>query len=110
MIKLQSNVSVTFVKITSRKEPLKDWIVDLPEIDRIKILNDLKRIQNGIFTIRSPKIRNIKGVKGLWEIKCNLPSKNTARLIFCIKNQVWVILHWFIKKTNKTPKKGNCHC
>ena len=35
---------------------------------------------------------------GLWEIRTDLPTKRTARVLLCL-----VALHGFIKKTRTTP-------
>jgi phage-related protein len=38
----------------------------------------------------------------LWEIRSNLPS-GIARIIFTVKGNAMVLLHGFIKKSQKTP-------
>ena len=43
--------------------------------------------------------------KGLYEVRSNLPSNKIARTIFCIYFGKMVLLHGFIKKTQKTPKQ-----
>jgi len=40
---------------------------------------------------------------GLWEIRSTLPSRRIARLLLCFHEGVIVVLHGFIKKTQKTP-------
>jgi phage-related protein len=40
---------------------------------------------------------------GLWELRSNLPSKQTARLMFFVADGKLGIVHGFIKKTQKTP-------
>jgi len=42
---------------------------------------------------------------GLWEVRCNLTDGTIARIIFCVVNGRMVLLHGFIKKTQKTPQK-----
>ena len=105
MTKLSSNRNVIFVKVASGKQPVKDWIEKFPENDKTRVMFDIGLIQAGIITMDHPKIRDIRGVKGLREIKCKLPSKRNARILFCIENQALVLLHGFIKQTNKTPRK-----
>ena len=39
---------------------------------------------------------------GLWEIRSRLPSHRIARVIFCVIGSHMVLLHGFIKKTQKT--------
>jgi phage-related protein len=41
--------------------------------------------------------------KGLWEVRSNLSSSRIARVFFCIAGSQMVLLHGFIKKTQKTP-------
>lgn len=41
---------------------------------------------------------------GLWEVRSSLPHGRIARVIFCVHDRHAVLLHGFIKKTQKTPK------
>ena len=40
---------------------------------------------------------------GLWEVRSGLPSNRIARVLFCVVRDRIVVLHGFIKKTQKTP-------
>jgi phage-related protein len=40
---------------------------------------------------------------GLWEARTTLPSNRIARVLFFINRDRIVLLHGFIKKTQKTP-------
>ncbi len=40
---------------------------------------------------------------GLWEVRTNLPGNRIARVLFCVLATRIVVLHGFIKKTQKTP-------
>jgi len=40
---------------------------------------------------------------GMWELRSSLPSRRDARLIFATSEESIVVLHDFIKKTQKTP-------
>lgn len=42
--------------------------------------------------------------KKLWEVRSNLPD-GIARVIFVILGNKMILLHGFIKKTQKTPQK-----
>jgi phage-related protein len=39
----------------------------------------------------------------IWEMRCALPSRRTARLLFATDGQRILVLHGFIKQTQKTP-------
>jgi phage-related protein len=42
---------------------------------------------------------------GLWETRTDLAGGRTARVLFCIAGARMVLLHAFIKKTQRTPVK-----
>ncbi|MGB4057859.1 MAG: type II toxin-antitoxin system RelE/ParE family toxin [Alphaproteobacteria bacterium] len=39
----------------------------------------------------------------IWEVRSTLPSRRIARVLFCVGGGELVLLHGFIKKTQKTP-------
>ena len=41
--------------------------------------------------------------KGLWEVRSDLTKGRMARVLFCVQDGQMVLLHAFIKKTQKTP-------
>ena len=41
--------------------------------------------------------------KGLWEVRSDLTQGRIARVLFCIHGGRMVLVHGFIKKTQKTP-------
>lgn len=51
--------------------------------------------------IGMPLCRSLGG--GLSEVRSDLPSNRTARVLFCIADERIVALHGFIKKTQRTP-------
>ena len=40
---------------------------------------------------------------GLWEVRSDLPSNRIARVLFCVHGGKILVLHAFIKKSQKTP-------
>ena len=42
---------------------------------------------------------------GLWEVRSNLSGNRIARVIFCISQGRMVLLHGFVKKTQKIPNQ-----
>jgi phage-related protein len=81
-------------------EPVREWLRGLGESDRRAIGLDLMRVQFR-WPVGMPLVRNLKD--GLWEIRSTLPSQRIARLILCFHEGVLIVLHGFIKKTQKTP-------
>jgi phage-related protein len=41
--------------------------------------------------------------QGLWEVRSSISDGRIARVIFCVYNGRMVLLHGFIKKSQKTP-------
>jgi phage-related protein len=40
---------------------------------------------------------------GLWEVRSDLTQNRISRVLFCVHDGRMVLLHAFIKKTQKTP-------
>jgi phage-related protein len=77
-----------------------EWLRALPREDRHILGIDLMRVQVG-WPIGMPLVRSLGD--GLWEIRSSLPSQRIARLLLCFHEGTIVVLHGFIKKTQKTP-------
>ncbi len=82
--------------------PVRDWLLSLSDADRKAIGDDIRTAEFG-WPIGMPLCRSISGRKGLWEIRANLEGGRIARVLFCINDGAMVLLHGFIKKTQKTP-------
>ncbi|MBI3697349.1 MAG: type II toxin-antitoxin system RelE/ParE family toxin [Acidobacteria bacterium] len=50
-----------------------------------------------------PLVRSVG--RELWEVRSSLPRGRVARVLFCVEDECMVLLHGFIKKTEKTPKR-----
>jgi phage-related protein len=83
----------------SGNEPVKEWLYTLDKSCRKIIGKDMRTVQLG-WPLGMPLVRSLGD--GLWEIRFRL-SSNIARIIFKMINGEMVLLHGFIKKTQKTP-------
>jgi phage-related protein len=93
-------IPVRFYRSAAGSEPGLEWLRSLNREDRRAIGLDLMRVQLG-WPVGMPLVRSLKG--GLWEMRSRLPSQRTARLLLCFHENKLVVLHGFIKKTQKTP-------
>jgi len=50
-----------------------------------------------------PLVRKMEA--DLWEARSNLPQGNISRVFFTVSGSQMILLHGFIKKSQKTPKK-----
>jgi phage-related protein len=89
-----------FWRSNSGREPTRDWFRSLPHSDRAVLGQDLKRVQYG-WPIGMPLVKSLGG--GLWEVRSSLPSNKEARALIVVDEDGIVVLHGFIKKTQKTP-------
>jgi phage-related protein len=93
-------VPVVFYQTRAGSEVVRDWLRSLDESDRNAIGQDLMRVQYR-WPVGMPLCRSLG--EGLWEVRTALPSRTIARVLFCTQRDRIVLLHGFIKKTQKTP-------
>jgi phage-related protein len=91
-----------FFESESGRVPVRDWLLSLSPEDRKAIGDDIRTAEFG-WPIGMPLCRSIKGRKGLLEIRSNLADGRIARVFFCAHEESMVLLHGFIKKSQKTP-------
>jgi len=92
---------VKFYKTNAGNEPVKEWLLSLEQADKKTIGEDIKTIQFG-WPIGMPVSRKV--AKDLWEVRSKLNNR-IARVIFTVEGSEIVLLHGFIKKTQKLPQK-----
>lgn len=89
-----------FYQLPSGREPVREWLKALDEADRKIIGEDIKDVEFS-WPIGMPLVRPLGN--GLWEVRSEITQGRIARVIFCISEQYMVLLHGFVKKTQKTP-------
>jgi len=92
-------IPVRFYCTAAGREPVLEWLRGLQKEDRRAVGLDLMRVQFG-WPIGMPLVRSLRDA--LWEVRSDLPSERTARLLFCFHDEELIVLHGFIKKTQKT--------
>jgi phage-related protein len=89
-----------FYALPSGREPVREWLRALGADDRKLIGEDIKDVEFS-WPIGMPLCRALG--QGLWEVRSALTHGRIARVLFCIHDGRMVLLHAFIKKTQKTP-------
>ncbi len=92
-------ISVCFYKEASGNEPVRSWLYELSDEDRKIIGRDIRVLQIS-WPIGCPLVKSL-GDK-LWEVRSKLDNR-IARILFVFDDGMIVLLHGFIKKTEKTP-------
>lgn len=93
-------IAARFYISASGKLPVRDWILDLDPEDRRIVGKDIQKVEFG-WPIGMPYCRPLG--RGLWEVRSNISSGRIARIVFYIIDGDMVLLHGFVKKTQKTP-------
>jgi len=88
-----------FYRSDNGREPVRDWLKSLDEQDRKTIGEDIKDVEFS-WPIGMPLVRSVG--RELWEVRSSLRHGRIARILFCIEHESMVLLHGFIKKTQKT--------
>jgi len=92
-------VTVLFYRESSGSEPVRKWLKSLSKENRKIIGEDIKTVELG-WPLGMPLVRNLGD--GLWEVRSSIPN-GIARVIFVMNKGAMVLLHGFIKKSQKTP-------
>jgi phage-related protein len=74
-------ISVDFYKQANGREPVREWLKSLKKEERRIIGEDI-----------------------IWEVRSTLPN-TIARVLFVMHDRQMVVLHGFIKKTQKTTQQ-----
>ncbi len=94
-------LQVVFYQSENKKEPVREWLKSLSQGEK-KLLGEAIKTVQFSYPIGMPLVRKMS--PDLWEVRVNLSDK-IARVLFTIKNQKMILLHGFIKKSQKTPNK-----
>jgi phage-related protein len=89
-----------FYVLPSGREPV-EWLKSLDTADRKLVGEDIKDVEFS-WPIGMPLCRALGG--GLWEVRSQLTGGRIGRVLFCDHEAQMVLLHGFVKKTQKTPK------
>ena len=93
-------LEVVFYRSEAGNEPVREWLKGLSREDKRRIGEDIKTAQIG-WPLGMPLIRKIE--KGLWEVRTTLDS-GISRVFFTVDDNYMILLHGFIKKSQKTPQ------
>ena len=90
---------VVFYRTTAGHEPVREWLRGLDRDARRVIGDDITTVQYG-WPIGMPLVRSLGD--GLWEVRSQLRD-GVARVVFFAERGVMVLVHGFIKKSQRMP-------
>ncbi|NOY74130.1 MAG: type II toxin-antitoxin system RelE/ParE family toxin [Gammaproteobacteria bacterium] len=92
-------IPVVFFRLDSGREPVREWLRDMSRDNRKTLGEDIKTLQFG-WPVGMPLARKID--VDLWELRSTI-SSGIARTFFTVYQKKIVLLHGFVKKSQKTP-------
>lgn len=93
-------LSVKFFRTANGKEPVREWLKSLAPDIRKTIGEDIKTVQFG-WPVGMPIVRKLE--PDLWEVRTSIKD-GIVRVLFTLSDNKMILLHGFIKKSQKTPK------
>ena len=101
MGEIERKLDAVFFRTDTGSEPVREWLLSLAKGERKIIGGDVLKVQH-CWPVGKPLVGNLGA--GLWEVRSRLRD-GVARVIFCVEGPTMVLLHGFIKKTRKTPRR-----
>ena len=99
-MKAERPLAVIFFRTEAGNEPVRDWLKAHSKDDRKRIGEDVLTVQYA-WPVGKPLVDHLGD--GVWEIRSRLKD-TIARTLFSVIDQEIVLLHGFIKKSQKTPQ------
>lgn len=94
-------IRVVFWKSENGSEPVLDWLKSLTKNQRRTVGEDLKTVEFG-WPLGMPLVRGLG--RGLWEVRISF-REGIARIIFTMVDHNMILLHGFIKKSQRMPQQ-----
>ena len=100
-MEIKKKLKVVFFKTEQNNEPVRDFLKSLSSKDKKSVGADIMAIEM-LWPIGYPTVRKLD--TDLWEVRSDISDKRICRVMFTVSEKRMVLLHAFIKKTQKTPK------
>ena len=92
-------LTVVFFRTDTGSEPVRKWLQSLPPSHKKTIGEDIKTVQYG-WPLGMPLVEKLES--NLWEVRIRL-SDGIARVLFTVDGELMVLLHGFVKKSQRIP-------
>jgi len=94
-------LEVVFYRTETGREPVREWLRSLDREAMRAIGADISTVQLG-WPVGMPLVRFLG--EGIWEVRSRW-KQSSGRVPFIFEEDTMVLLHGFVKKTQKTPQK-----
>lgn len=98
---------VVFFRTDRGNDPVRDWLESLGERGEMIINTDITVVaENWPSVLGTSLVKKLQGEESLWEIRSRISGeKRIARVLFTVEAGEIILLHGFIKKSQRTPRK-----
>ena len=100
-MEIEKKLQADFFKTEQNNEPVRDFLKALSPDDKKSVGADIMALRccgrQGYPTVRKLDV-------DLWEIRSSISDKRICRVLFTVSGKRMILLHAFIKKSQKTPK------
>lgn len=98
---------VEYYKKKDGSIPVLDYLLSLDTKMRAKVFSEIELLEKHGPKLREPYVKAIKGeqYKGLFELRVKFASNISRIFYFTYRQNTFVLLHGFTKKTEKTPQR-----
>ena len=98
MIGRSKKLPAFFYESALGNRPVREWVLGLSLEDRKLVGRDIQKVEFG-WPPGMPYCRSLGN--GLLEVRSDLTDGEIARVIFCVARERMVLLHGFVKKTQR---------
>ena len=98
---------VEYYQRVNKSIPVMDFLLSLEPKMRAKAFSEIELLKEHGPNLREPYVKPIKGTnnRGLYELRIKFSTDISRIFYFCYKGNTFVLLHGFVKKSNKTPER-----
>jgi len=100
--------TIDFYCSESKRYPVEEFLDKLPAKHRAKAIRELELLETYGWSLLSPHTRKIQGARysGLYELRIKFASNISRIIYFGSDGNTFVLLHGFVKKSNRTPQRA----
>jgi phage-related protein len=92
-------LDANFFRTSLGNEPVREWLLSLSKENRKAVGTDIAYVQYK-WPLGRPHVDHLRG--SVWEVRSSLKGR-IARVLFAVDGKEMVLLHGFIKKSQRTP-------
>ena len=92
---------VKFYQTPNGNEPVREWLQSLSKEAKKAVGEDI-RVAQMVWPKGMPLVKHLG--KKMWELRSIIPN-GIVRIFFTVKNEHIVLLHGFVKKSQKIPQQ-----